>query len=437
MYGSQHLVGACLQVRRRDEEAGAVLQDLDGLVDHLVHDLCGRLDLVNDGGAFAEQMRPRPCTELVVVLALLDGILWGGYMKKRQLRSARGRAREKTWLASVRLRPRRVAMQPPLTVRDDTLVRQLADLVRLHLPALDVFGGAHAERTAGEDDGADVCLVRRRDDGLLVLAGRLRLDAGHEARADPDTVASVHQRGGKRLAAVDAAGGDGDDVSARQWALAAAAQVHDARAQDGERHVARVATTLATLVDDHVGAGVQHALDVLGVADDARHKDVVGVKLVHDPLGRDTNGRAAGTVKKERQHSVSGQYEKEGRSPALDAHEELGAKLNDDVDELRQLALCVVVVGLARVATDLGQQEIDAKGRVLVLEAVLEVLQLAAQDLGRVVDTTHHTEAAIVGHGRRQTGARGDVHARQHDGLGQPKLLRERCLDALLRHGWM
>lgn len=62
--------------------------------------------------------------------------------------------------------------------------------------------------------------------------------------------------------------------------------------------------------------------------------DAVLVELVNGPLGGNTDG----------------------------AHKELGALLDDDVDELGKLALGVVVVGLASATTDLGDKEVDTEG---------------------------------------------------------------------------
>jgi hypothetical protein len=58
------------------------------------------------------------------------------------------------------------------------------------------------------------------------------------------------------------------------------------------------------------------------------------VELVDGPLGGNTDG----------------------------ADEELGTLLDDDVDELVELALGVVIVGLTGRTTNLGDEEVDTEG---------------------------------------------------------------------------
>jgi len=62
--------------------------------------------------------------------------------------------------------------------------------------------------------------------------------------------------------------------------------------------------------------------------------------------------------------------------------EELGALLNDDGEEVVELAVGVVFVGLAGRAADLGEEEVDTERSVLVVEVALKVLDLAAEVLG-------------------------------------------------------
>lgn len=81
------------------------------------------------------------------------------------------------------------------------------------------------------------------------------------------------------------------------------------------------------------------------------------MQLVNSPFGRNTDGR----------------------------HEKLGAALDDNVNQLRELALGVVGVGLARVATDLGEQKVDTEGSVLVVQAFLDFRDLATEEVGGVL----------------------------------------------------
>lgn len=57
---------------------GAGLEDFNCLRDHLVHDLCGRLDLINDSSTLAQQVGPSACTKGVVVGASVNLIFWNG-----------------------------------------------------------------------------------------------------------------------------------------------------------------------------------------------------------------------------------------------------------------------------------------------------------------------------------------------------------------------
>ena len=75
------------------------------------------------------------------------------------------------------------------------------------------------------------------------------------------------------------------------------------------------------------------------------------------------------------------------------------------------------VLGLAGVAADLGEEEIDAKGGVLVVEVRLELLDLVLEHVGGVVDAAEDSEAAGVGDSSRQLGAGSHVHASQEDGM--------------------
>jgi hypothetical protein len=70
------------------------------------------------------------------------------------------------------------------------------------------------------------------------------------------------------------------------------------------------------------------------IATHVHDKNVVLVEALNDVLGRHTDG----------------------------TDKELGALLDDNVDELIKLALGVVVVGLASAAADLGDEEVDTEG---------------------------------------------------------------------------
>jgi hypothetical protein len=73
---------------------------------------------------------------------------------------------------------------------------------------------------------------------------------------------------------------------------------------------------------------------VLDGTDHVHAENAVLVELVDDVLGGNTDG----------------------------ADKELGALLDDNVDELVKLALGVVVVGLTSRTTDLGDEKVDTEG---------------------------------------------------------------------------
>lgn len=76
--------------------------------------------------------------------------------------------------------------------------------------------------------------------------------------------------------------------------------------------------------------------------------------------------------------------------------EQLCAILNGDFNQLVQLAVRVVVVGLARAATDLRQREIDAKRQRLVVQVALELIDDRLQLLWRVAQSSNDAEATGI-----------------------------------------
>jgi hypothetical protein len=93
------------------------------------------------------------------------------------------------------------------------------------------------------------------------------------------------------------------------------AEVDDGWDQDSRGNVTSVTTTLTTLGADDVHTEVQALLDVLGVANHVHVKDTVLVKLLNDVFRGNTDG----------------------------GDEKSGAGLDDDVDQLVELALGIVI----------------------------------------------------------------------------------------------
>ena len=152
-------------------------------------------------------------------------------------------------------------------------------------------------------------------------------------------------------------------------------------------------TTFTALCANDINTRLDAVLDVLGRTNHVHHKDAVLVHLVDNPLGRNTDRR----------------------------HKQLGARFNNHIHKLRERPVRVIIVGFAGAFADLGQEQIDAKRRVLVLEVVLEVLDGLFEHLRGVVDTANDTKASCVRHGGGEGRARGDVHPGEDDGVLDPE----------------
>ena len=260
--------------------------------------------------------------------------------------------------------------------------------------------------TYREDDGSDVVVKASGTDGILVSLGRTGLIGKDEASTDPHGRGSQHQGGGERLTIEETSSGNDLYVLASQRALLAPAHLHHGRDEHGGGHVAGVATALAALGADHVGANLDAFLHMLGVTDHVHVQDSGLVQTLHDTLRGHTHSR----------------------------DEELGSAVDDDGDEFVELALGVVVaikfvskkrllgevqcsLGLSCAAANLRNQEIDSERCVLVVQEALQLGNLLAQHLGGVTDTTNDTKTSGIGDGGGELRASGDVHAGQHDGV--------------------
>ena len=103
-----------------------------------------------------------------------------------------------------------------------------------------------------------------------------------------------------------------------------------------------MATSFTSLWTNQVHTNVESFQNMLGVADHVHDQDAGGVQALDDVAGRHADG----------------------------ADEQLGAALDGDGYELVQLAVRVVVVGLARVAADLRQREVDAERQLNAVRAL-------------------------------------------------------------------
>lgn len=64
------------------------------------------------------------------------------------------------------------------------------------------------------------------------------------------------------------------------------------------------------------------------------------------------------------------------RGYANSADEERSFLLDDDIDELGKLALCIVIICLPSIASNLRDKEVNTEGGVLIIEMALELLDL-------------------------------------------------------------
>lgn len=76
-----------------------------------------------------------------------------------------------------------------------------------------------------------------------------------------------------------------------------------------------------------------------------------------------------------------------------------------------------VSLGLAGASTDLGEQQVNTKGSVLVIQKALELSNLLTEHVGGVSNTSDNSQSTGVGDRGSQFGTGGHVHTRQEDGV--------------------
>lgn len=277
-----------------DDELAALLQLGNSIVDELIDNSLGGLLDVDNSSSLAHQEGAELLQRVVILLVV--GLL-GGLDNGRLLAAVED-------LVEIGL------------VGDGALGSELLHLrLAVGLPVVDVGVVAHAHGSTGEDDCADVVVVTGGADGVLVGLWRAGLIGQDEAGADPDGGRAHDEGGRERLAVADATGGDDLDGALCQGRFGVADGLDDGGDQHRGRRVAGVAAALTALGADDVGADVEALLDVLDVANHVHVQDAGLVQLLDDGLGRHADG----------------------------ADEQLGAGLDDDVDEAIELALGVVV----------------------------------------------------------------------------------------------
>ena len=136
-----------------------------------------------------------------------------------------------------------------------------------------------------------------------------------ETGTNPDGRSTQHQGSSNSGAVVQTTGSDNLHGLAGHGALVALAQLGNSGDEQRGGHGTSVTTTFTTLSTDEIRTGLQRLLHVLGVTDHVHVKDAVAVKTLDNMTGRDTDGR----------------------------NEQLRTALDDDVDQLVELTLCVIV----------------------------------------------------------------------------------------------
>lgn len=200
--------------------------------------------------------------------------------------------------------------------------------------------------TYSEDNGTDVVLEVGSADSLLVSGGGTGLIRQDETGTDPDSGGAEHESSSNRVTVEQTTGGDDLHGLAGQRALLALDQLGNGGDEDGSRDITGVTTSLTTLGADNINANIKGLLDVLGVTDHVHAEDAGTVELLDDGLGGDTDG----------------------------GDEKAGLFLDDNINELTELALGVVVAicrkktRLARVNN--GKSSAAIEGSYLVLRAL-------------------------------------------------------------------
>lgn len=311
---------------------------------------------------------------------------------------------------------------------DDTLGGKLLNLLgAVLLPVQNVGVLADAQGATSEDNSTNVILEAGSADSLLVGNGGTSLLGQDEAGTDPNGGGTEHEGSGDGVTVVQTTSGDDLHGLAGQRALAALDQLGNGRDEDGGGDVTGVTATLTTLGADDIHADIEGLLDVLGVADHVHAEDAGTVELLDDSLRGNTDG----------------------------GNEELSTALDDDIDELVELALGVVVavrcerlpcqsdcplflrrymvclLGLTGTATDLGEEEVDTEGGILILQVALQLSDLFAEHIRSITNTTDDTQTTGIGDRSSQLRASGHVHTSQQNGVVDLKQIGDGSTDDL------
>ena len=137
----------------------------------------------------------------------------------------------------------------------------------------------------------------------------------HEPRTNPYRIRAQHQRRRETLSIEQPPGSNHLYRSTREGTLPPLTHLRNGGNQDRSRHITSMSTALAALRTNHIGADVQAFLDVLRVADHVHVEDAGLMEAFDHVRWWDADG----------------------------GDEELGARGNDDFDQLVEFTLGVVV----------------------------------------------------------------------------------------------
>ena len=281
------------------DELVALLDPSNGIVDELINDGLGGLLLVNNGSSLAHEERTESLKRVIVLIVTenLNANLLGSFLGGLLIASAE------------------VLVEISL-VGDGTLGGERLHLfLTAGLPVVNVRVVADAHGATGENDCADVVVVAGSADSLLVGARSTSLVGENETSSDPDGIGTHHERSSEELTVVNTTSGNDVNGTTSERGLVALDGLNDGGDEDSGGNVTSVTTTLTTLGADDIDTDVNALLDVLDVANHVHVGNTSLVELVDDGLGGDTDGR----------------------------DKQLGAGLDNNVDELIELALGVIV----------------------------------------------------------------------------------------------
>ena len=159
------------------------------------------------------------------------------------------------------------------------------------LPIIDVGVIPHTERTARENERADIVVEAGGADGFLVRGRRAGFFAQDEACPDPDRRGAEHECRSDGLAVIQAACGYALHGFPGQGGFGLCAHLRYRGDEDCRWHVTGVTSSFAALCAYKVCADIETSLDVFRVTDHVHVEDACFVQTVHDMLWRDSDGR--------------------------------------------------------------------------------------------------------------------------------------------------